>query len=183
MAAIFLISIWSLALYASRMLHMDMYQLMGEQQFTTASIVASQINQELDDRFKGLENIAGQITPAILSDAATLLALLENRPVLQEMFNGGTFATQLDGVATASAPFSSGRIGVNFIDRDYIAAALKEGKSTIGRPIIGKATLNPSIVMAVPILDAQGKVIGALAGVVYLSKPNFLDKLTDIRLS
>ena len=181
MSAIFLISIWSLALYASRMLQRDTYQLLGEQQFTTASIVASQINQELDDRFKGLENIAGQITPAILSDAATLQALLENRPVLQEMFNGGTFATQLDGTATASAPFSSGRIGVNFIDRDYIAAALKEGKSTVGRPIIGKATLNPSFVMAVPIRDVQDKVIGALAGVVYLSKPNFLDKLTNNR--
>ena len=33
--------------------------------------------------------------------------------------------------------------------------------------------------MAAPIRDTQGKAIGVLAGVVDLSKPNFLDKITD----
>ena len=54
-SAIVLISIWSMAFYASQVLQKDMYHFLGEQQFTTASIVASQINQELDDRFKSYD--------------------------------------------------------------------------------------------------------------------------------
>jgi len=178
-STIFLVSIWSLAFYASRVLQQDMHQLLSEQQFTTASIVASQVNQELDDRFTGLKKVAGGVSPAILGNSTKSQNLLESKPVLQEMFNGGTFITQIDGTATASIPYSIGRIGVNFMNRDHISAALKEGKSTVGRPVVGAMIKSPSFVMTVPIYDAQDNVIGALAGVVDLGKANFLDKLTD----
>ena len=180
-SGIFMISIWSLAFYASQILKKDIHQLLSEQQFTTATIVASQINQELNDRFSGMENVARQITPTSMSDAASLQNFLEARPVLQNMFNGGTFITQIDGTAAASVPSSLGRIGVNYMDRDHISAALKEGKATIGRPAIGKMMKKPIIVMTVPIHDAQSHVIGALAGVVDLGKANFFDKITDNR--
>jgi predicted signal transduction protein with EAL and GGDEF domain len=37
----------------------------------------------------------------------------------------------------------------------------------------------PSFAVTVPIRDPQGKVIGALAGAIDLSKPNFLDKIAQ----
>ena len=45
--AIFLVSLWLLAFYASRVLHKDMQRLLGVQQFSTATFVASDINQEI----------------------------------------------------------------------------------------------------------------------------------------
>lgn len=69
----------------------------------------------------------------------------------------------------------------NYADRDYIIGAIKQGKPTIGRPVIGKIQGNPIFAIAVPILDARGQVIGALAGVTNLSIPNFLGRLTDTR--
>jgi sensor histidine kinase regulating citrate/malate metabolism len=42
--AIFLISLWLLAFYASRVLRHDMQRLLGDQQFSTATFVASDIN-------------------------------------------------------------------------------------------------------------------------------------------
>jgi PAS domain S-box-containing protein len=65
------------------------------------------------------------------------------------------------------------------MDREYIATTLREGKSVIGRPVIGRALHSPVLVIAVPIRDAGAKVIGALAGVTDLGKPNFLDNITD----
>jgi hypothetical protein len=38
------------ALYSSRMLREDMQRLLGDQQFSTVSFVAAEINQALDDR-------------------------------------------------------------------------------------------------------------------------------------
>ena len=175
--AIFLMGIWSLAFYASRMLREDMQRLLGEQQFSTASLIASQVNGELDDRLRALEIVAASIAPAMLGNTAAVQSFLELRTVLQSVFNGGTFVTRLDGIATASIPLSAERAGVNYMDRDYIAAAAKDGKATIGRPVMGRKVPAPIVGMAVPIRDAQGLVIGVLAGVTDLGKPNFLDKI------
>ena len=68
--AIFVIGIWALAFYASETLHRDMEQTLSDQQFSTVSIVAADINDELAHRLKSLEMIAAKITPAILGNAA-----------------------------------------------------------------------------------------------------------------
>ena len=49
----------------------------------------------------------------------------------------------------------------------------------ISRPLMGPALHAPVFVMTVPVRDPQGKVIGALNGVVSLSEPNFLDRITQ----
>ncbi len=67
------------------------------------------------------------------------------------------------------------------MDRDHVAAALKEGKATIGRPVMGKKLLAPVFGMTVPIRDAQDRVIGALAGVTNPGLPNFLDAIRKTR--
>lgn len=177
--AIFLVSIWSLAFYASRLLYQDMQRLSGDQQFSTVSYIAAAVNEELGNRLESIRGIAGEVSPEILANSKALQTLLEQHPVFQSQFNGGTYVTGIDGTATASLPLSAARIGVNYMDRDHIVAALKEGKTTISRPVMGRMLHAPVFSMAAPISDTQGKVIGALAGVVDLSKPNFLDKITD----
>jgi hypothetical protein len=47
---IFLVSVWSLAFYASRILREDMQQVLGAQQFSTTSFIAAEINQQLEER-------------------------------------------------------------------------------------------------------------------------------------
>jgi len=176
--AIFLISIWSLAFYAGGMLRADMQRLLGEQQFSTTSILANGINGELKDRIDALEKVAKAIDASLLAKPAALEKLLGDRPILQILFNGGTFATGLDGTAIADYPVVAGRVGTNYIDRESIAVPLREGKSVIGRPAMGKTLGAPIFSIVVPIRDFQGKVIGALCATVNLGIPNFLDKVT-----
>jgi PAS domain S-box-containing protein len=142
-------------------------------------MVARQINDEISDRMLALETVAREVSPAILSNPATLQKLLEQRPLLQIMFNSGVFAVRTDGTAIADVPHRMQRTGINYLDRDYMIAALKEGKSSIGRPIIGRGNKSPSFAMAVPLRDAQGNVIGALTGATDLSRQNFLDNLSQ----
>lgn len=177
---IFLLSLGSLALYASRMLHKDMQRISGEQQFSTASFIASEINHELADRLAALETVAREISPALLANPVALQAFLEQRPVFQRMFNAGLFVTGPDGTAISSVP-NLARIGVNYAERDYIAAALKERLSKIGQPVIGKLVNAPVFALAAPIRDPQCKVIGAMAGATELDKPNFLDNIAENR--
>lgn len=178
--AIFVLGIWSLAFYASQMLRSDMQRLLGEQQLSTASFVASSVNEALEERLSALGTVAAGVTPAMLGDPAALQSFLEQRQTFQTLFNGGTFITRLDGTARASFPISAERIDANYIDRDYIAAAISDGRAAIGRPVMGKMLQAPVFGMAAPIRNAQGTVIGALAGVTNLDRPNFLEKITKV---
>ncbi|MDP3537678.1 MAG: PAS domain S-box protein [Azonexus sp.] len=176
--AIFLVSIWSLAFYASRMLRDDIQYQLGEQQFSTVSFMASEINQQLVDRLSILEKVAGRVSPAMAGNAAILQEILEERLILQGPFNAGVLLLNTEGTVIAELPSTAKRVGINYMDRDYIAAAIKDGKASIGEPVIGKKPETPLFGMAVPVRDTRDRLIGALVGVTDLAAPNFLDKLT-----
>ena len=178
--SIFLAGIWTLSFYAIQMLRQDMERLLSEQQFSTVSLVAAQIEQGLSSRIKALEMVAATAAPVLQEGStAAMQSFLEQRPALQTLFNGGILIHSMDGTAVADFPSSFGRRGVNYMDVDPIAAALKEGKSSIGRPVPGKKLKAPVFGMAVPVLDSNGKIIGALSGVINLGFPNFLDQISE----
>jgi diguanylate cyclase (GGDEF)-like protein/PAS domain S-box-containing protein len=177
--AIFVISVWSLAFFASRMLQEDMQHQLSAQQFSTVSIIAHQIENEFRARLSSLERVAARVSPAMMSNQAALEALLDEHVILQSLFNGGVLISRADGTAVAEAPSAGGRVGGNFMDHDGLATALKEGKAAVGKPHFAKRNRNPEFDMAVPIRDAQGVVIGALSGETNLALPNFLDQIND----
>ena len=176
--SIFIASLWALSFYTSRMLQHDMQRQLGEQQFSTASLIADQINDAMADRLRSLENVARKVTPTLLDSEAALQAFLEDRPSFDVLFNGGFIVLNRQGTAIADVPLATGRVGVNFMDRDSIATALKEGKAAIGKPVMGRKPQAPIFHMTVPVRDAQGNVIAALSGVTNLGQPNFLDKIS-----
>jgi len=180
---IFLISIWSLALYASRMLREDMQRVLGEQQFSTVSYIAAQVNQELASRMSALEKTAEQITPAMLGNRVALQALLEQRPTLPILFNAGNVVFNADSTAIADFPVAPGRVGVTYKNLSIVRSALDEGRASYGKPILSKtsSTGNPIIGFGTPIRDGQGRVVGVLAGVTDLGKPNFMGQITQSR--
>jgi PAS domain S-box-containing protein len=156
-----------------------MERLLGEQQFAATSMVASTINSDVQERLDALAAVADSIAADIPGDAVAIQAALEDRPVFLRLFNGGTFVTGMDGTAIASLPVSLGRVGLKYADREHVSAAVQDGKSTVSKPVIGKVLNKPVVSMGAPIRDPQGKIIGALVGVIDLGKPNFLDRIAD----
>ncbi|MFZ4479515.1 MAG: bifunctional diguanylate cyclase/phosphodiesterase [Rhodoferax sp.] len=180
--AIFVVTIWALVMYASRIARADMERMVGEQQFSTVSIVAAQLNGEIESRLQALERYAdGRATPELLGSAATIQQRLEHSPTLQSLFNAGLFVTDDSGTAIASIPVSAQRLGVNYMERDHVAAALREAKTTVSKPVIGKTLGVPVVSMAAPIRDGQGRVVGSVVGVTDLSQKSFLDKVSESR--
>ncbi len=177
---IFLFGIWSLSIYGIHILRADMQQMLLSQQSETITAVSADLDSDIDLRLRSLEKIAEELTPAMLSKPVLLQSTLEMHTVLQSLFNTGVFVTGNDGVAVAGVPTSLGRVGTSYRDRDYIVAALVEGKTTVGSPVIGKHQKTPVFSMAAPIRTAQGSVIGAIVGVTNLGKANFLDRITTI---
>jgi len=181
MLGIFVIGIWSLAFYASRMLRDDMERLLADQQSSTVAYVAAELNDELHERVLALENVARSIDQAMLIHPAALQKLLETRPISFGMFNSGVVAVSLDGIAVADVPVVTGRRGTSYASNVATHTALTEGKSVIGRPLVGRVLKEPLFNINTPIRDDEGKVIGALFGVINLTKPNFLDRVAENR--
>jgi len=175
---IFVVSLWTLSYYASRMLQDDLQRMLGEQQFSTASLVAEHISDALDERRVALELVAGQIDAQLIGRPTVLQAHLEQHQILASLFNGGVFATGADGTAIADMPLLAGRIGTNYMDRESVSVPLKDGKTVIGRPAMGKKLGAPIFSITAPVRDGAGEVIGTLVGTINLGLPNFLDQIT-----
>ncbi|MBV5349913.1 diguanylate phosphodiesterase, partial [bacterium] len=96
---------------------------------------------------------------------------------LQTLFNSIVFATDAQGIRTAVFPNVPNELNIDFRDRDYIAKALDEKQASIGRPVIGRTTKQPSLVMGAPVVDFRGNVIGALAASTTLAESSYLDQV------
>ena len=179
--AIFMASLWVLSYYASRMLQTDMERLLSEQQAATTTYAASELQGKLEERIKALELIASAIDGPLLNNPPDLQKFLDQRFVLHSLFNDGVRGYQIDGTSIVASPPAPERVGGNYLDRDYLLGAIQNGKSTIGQPVIGRTARAAVVIMAVPIRDKQGKVIGAFSGVTNLNNPNFLDNITSSR--
>ena len=175
---VFLLGIWSLVLYAVGALRSDTEALLGHQQNAIVTLVADDMGKEVALRRQALERLARRITPALMANPAALQARLAADELLDGLFNGGSFVTGPDGRALASMPESAKRIGVSYIDRDYIALALWRGLFAIGQPVMGRVLGAPVVGFAVPIRGPQGQTLGVLAGIVNLGQSSFLDRIT-----
>jgi signal transduction histidine kinase len=177
--SIFVIGIWAVAISASQVLRNDMERQLGAQQFATTSLIANEINQQLADRLHAIETVAAHMGVATKGDVAAMQDYLDQRLVLQTLFNGGLFVTDTRGTAIADVPQIAGRIGTNYMDRTTVSIPLTEGRSLIGKPALGKKLQKPIFSIAAPVRDKQGRVIGALLGNINLGLPSFLDQIGE----
>lgn len=174
---ILLFSLWALAFFAGQHLYGDMRTLLNDQQFSTAKVIASEIELELNERLSALDRVSETVTQEMLANPVELQTHMARQLILQNSFTGGAFITGADGVVIASFPFAD-LVGVSLIDRDYIQATLSNDAPAIGRPVLSKKLGFPALVMAVPIHDSSGHVIGVIGGATNLSQSNFLDHVT-----
>ena len=176
---VFLLSLWLLSSLTSWLLEKDTTQLVANAQASAASQVAAQIDRELNGRLEALEQSAEMIGNDLMADPVALQKALEQWPLLETLFTGSVQVVNSSGISIANAPYTAERIGTEYRHQvDAIAAALDDGRASVGSPRIGLVTGQPLVPLAVPIRDDDGLIIGALGGAIDLSLPTFFDDLT-----
>ena len=179
--AIFIIGIWILSYEITQKLQSDITRQISDQQLSTTALLANQINNDLVERQTTLKNLAEKIGQIGFDNQAQLQSFLDDRFIIKRDYNAGASIINFDGNVIASVPSRFNHIGMNYRDRAYIATTLDQGKPTISEILVGKVSQNLVFGISVPIRDSQGKVIGALVGGIDLTKPNFLDKISENR--
>ncbi len=176
--AIFLVGIWSLAFYASQVLREDIRLLLGEQQLSTTTAVATDINNELDLRFRALGSLAELMAPGVVAQQASLQTWIQQRPITTSLFNSGFLVYRRDGTVVDADVRLLQRLGSNGNSNDAVAAALHQGVAAVGPPMLDPERNAALLLLVAPVRDAQGTVVGAVAGLTNLGEPNFLDRVT-----
>ena len=192
---LFLGGLWALAGFANYQLRHDMRHQIERQQRSVAALAAQALEHTLQERQAILLRVARHFAPVLehapeqLNRPATDFRALRqpfgevlSTPdstqlglvVLQQLFNGGTFVTNAQGLALTSFPPHILRTGNDYGGESFIQAALA-GRSVVSAPFIETGT--PVVVLAVPIWGSSGQPIGVLAGVLDLSRPNFLSRI------
>lgn len=178
---VFLLGIWSLAFYMRELLQDDIQRMLSDQQIKSVELLSAEVNYQMQERLQGLERVAQMVTPSMMRDHDILQAFLESRPYFLSQFNAGAYLTDANGNIVAAAPLSVGQIAQHPLYRDYMKDTLRAGLTRISPPTISRQLQTPMFAMSTPVRDASGKVLGALVGVVDLSRRNFLDALLSGR--
>ena len=140
----------------------------------TASLLAN----KLDMLQHALGAVARQATPEKWQDRETMTRFLVDKPAVNALFDS-LFAANADGVMLTRIEKENANAGlVNIADREYFQRALKTDQPVVSKAIIGKVNKLPIVVIAIPVLAADGKVTGVIAGSLQLKSSSLFSNLS-----
>lgn len=173
---IFVVSLWSLSFYASQMLREDMEALLGRQQFSTVSYLASEINEGFEERIAALQAVAATLGTVIEQGGPQARVALEGLPLLQRLFNAGVVVYGRDGGLLAAAGMRNGA-PLPLPDAAMLASVLEAGRPAVTGPEPDDYE-TPLMQIAVPLRDGHGSIVGALSGFINVAEPSFLNAVS-----
>lgn len=160
----------------SDFLRQDLTAVSSAQLLSIANYVAKDIDRVVVERRAMLAHLAKKFPLQLLNDPAAMRSWLGERHEVNPVFSLGLAVLDLSGKALADYPVVADPIGASYADRDYFRHAM-DGEFAIGRPVVGRTTQTPTLPMALPLKDGDGKVRAVLVGVSDLRSPNFLNAL------
>lgn len=170
-----------ITLLVTHILYGDMQEMVFKQQLTATQFAARDIDGKLKLRLDSLKRVAENFPTALFADHAAMQAWLDDRKAINTLFPTSLLIIPADGGAPlADTPHVNNRPR-SFVDRDWFIGAVSTGQPFISKPLITRATGEPALVIAVPIFDRKGSLLGVLAGISPLASPGFLDLIIGAR--
>ncbi len=174
-------SIWIVMFVIGKYLRADMESAISAQQYSTVSLIASEIHRSVNERSAILDGLARHLGRHGDLRRASPQALLESQAGLDPLFNWGVIVVDANGLALASVPSSLNRTGTDYGDLPFLPEVRGSDTVVISQPRVGKRTGVPVITLALPIRAPDGRYLGAVMGVTNLSEPNFLDQISTAK--
>ena len=152
-----------LTLAGYRYLAHALKQTVARQHSSILTLVAKHTDDDLLRSQELLTLLAKGIDPARFSDTKALRRTLDQVKGARSFFDGGLEIVDTDGSIVAQSPPYFDQLHRK--DSAYAAMGLASGKPYISAPYLAKAPPHhPTISFSVPILAADGRLLGLLAG-------------------
>jgi signal transduction histidine kinase/CheY-like chemotaxis protein len=157
-------------------LRADIVQRIEKHEFRQLTDFADNLNEKLQDSKDMLANVGANFPVEKIHDLGQLQNLLQREHALLSIYDD-LYIFDAKGVLLVDWPIKPGRRALDMSSRDYIEGVIQTRQPVISKPILGKATKQPIVVVATPILDNKNQLVGIMGGVLNLYKPNLLGSI------
>lgn len=172
---------WMLMVSIQWNLKNKMTALLEEQQFSSASYIASDIDAKLRQRMDLLHQSALLLTEHMGSpDQAK--RFLEGRFDLHTLFPAGLIVVDKNGRGVVDYPVVANRGQASFSEMEFFKEAMATGTIAIGKPRIGRFIKKPGVAIAAPIRDKSGEINGILVGIATLSDSSLFGQVEQSKV-
>jgi len=143
---------------------------------------AAMLASKLEMLKRSLVAVARQARPELWRERGKIERFLLDKSALEALFDtvlaaapdGSMLARIERGEATTALP--------NIADRDYFRQVMQTDQPVVSEPLTGKVTKAPLVIVAVPVIAPDGRVLGMIAGTLRLqSNSLFADPITSGR--
>ncbi|PUE12800.1 response regulator [Limnohabitans sp. T6-20] len=159
-------------------LRSDIVERIETHEFRQLTSVAGNLDERLQDSMDMLSEVAMHVPAGPMNDLGQLEQLLQREHALLTVYDD-LYIFDAKGVLLVDWPVKPGRRTLDMSSRDYIQGVIKTHAPVISKPILGRATQQPIVVVAAPIFDKHQQLVGILGGVLNLYKPNLLGSIAD----
>lgn len=144
-------------------LRADIVARIERHEFRQLTDFAEYLDEKLSESQEMLASIAPHIGAPLLANPAALEKALQRETALLTVFDD-LYVFDAKGLLLVDWPLKPGRRMLDMSERDYIQQVVKTHRPFISKPLLGKATRQPIVVVAAPILDGQKRLVGIVGG-------------------
>lgn len=154
----------------------ELRSAMQAQLDTQVQLVAEQLDDKMRGKFLALHRMARHLGNPDAMTLAQFDAFAHMSVSMPETFNT-IFVAAPDGRMRYDSTFPA--TAINIADRDYFRQLLAGAPQAVSGLIAGRITRSPGIILAVPVVDTQGKTIAVIGGAINLLRQNFMVDLAS----
>ncbi|MDP3700082.1 MAG: EAL domain-containing protein [Hylemonella sp.] len=158
-------------------------QNLFQQQYLLASSLARSIDDKLQLSQDLLSATVRRLPLQALVNAELAQQFLDREAALQTIFTNGLQLLSADGIVIAESPYLPGRRGSDLSGQEVFKVVSDTRAPYLSKPFASpRAQGRSAIVLSIPILDRDARMVGRLHGGIELERNNLLSGLNEIRL-
>ena len=182
-SVVFLVGMTALALVSLKTFDNQLTTVLASEQDLLAQRIAENVDQRIELLQTALRESAAHIVEADLQTPATARAALERNDGLASVFDRSVFLFSARGVLLSERPYRPDRIGNDATWRPYMRDTLRTARPVISEPFKTNAgDGNFVMVLTMPVLSRDGRLIGILTGSLGLTRPDMLGSVAKTRI-
>ena len=179
-AALILASVGLTMVFVLREASRGTEQIVLESQADDAQRLATAISQRLVDLQRSLRVVASRITPEAMADPAQLADVLRAQPVLATFFSSVFIAVPEGRIVAFSDAQGIRNPNTDIADRPYFRTTMSAARPVISEVVPSRVSGEPIVVFTMPVIGAEGRVLGMLGAALRLSSRTLLDGLAQV---
>lgn len=176
---IFSVSSWIIVSYTSDLTRKSIQK----QQYAMTELIAQSIDDKLGTWLAELADLSRIVPAEIFSDQDKAQQLVNQISGLRSMFSNGIILLNSNCEIIAENPSTAARKGKKAIELEpFLRSVEKYGLPDISDPYPNNNSNAPAIVMAVPIIDGNEKLLGFLASSINLTSDYFIEEIMGFKI-